>query len=259
MTNKKIVLLGRQDRPTAILYNSLRAEFLVAKVIVEEGEPKLKFLKRRIKRLGLQKVVGQVAFRTIVVPWLERTSRQRVREIVQQFGLDPSPIPPMEMISVKSVNSQECIQALRVLRPEVVVVSGTRIISGRVLSCIPAVFINMHAGITPMYRGVHGGYWALVEGDRDGCGVTVHLVDTGVDTGPTLGQAQITPDHGDNFLTYPLLQQAAGLPLLKKAILDVCEDRHRLARALAPKGTSRLWTHPTLIEYVYRRFRFGVK
>jgi methionyl-tRNA formyltransferase len=257
VTKKKIVLLGRQDKPTAILYNSLRTEFSVAKVIVEKGEPKLKFLKRRIRRLGLAKVVGQVAFRTTVVPWLARTSRQRVREIVQQFRLDPSPIPPTELITFKSVNSRECIQALRALQPDVIVISGTRIISDKVLSCSPAVFINMHAGITPLYRGCHGGYWALVQGDRNGCGVTVHQVDTGVDTGRILGQARITPSHGDNLVTYALLQQAVGLPLLKKAIQDACENR--LVPAAPPPGMSRLWTHPTLSEYIYHRLRSGVK
>ena len=257
MTKKKIVLLGRQDRPTAILYNSLRAEFLIARVIVEEGEPKLTFVKRRIKRLGLAKVVGQVAFRTIVMPWLKMMSQQRVREIVRQFALDPSPIPLAELITVKSVNSEECIHALCELQPAVVVVSGTRIISARVLSCVPAVFINVHAGITPLYRGVHGGYWALVEDNRDACGVTVHQLDSGVDTGRILGQARITPNHGDNLVTYGLLQQAAGLPLLKKAIQDACEGQ--LAPIPPPPGTSRLWTHPTLSEYFYHRLRSGVK
>ena len=257
LTKKTIVLLGRQDRPTAILYNSLRTEFLIAKVIVEEGEPKLKFLKRRIKRLGLAKVAGQAAFRATIVPWLKMMSQERMREIVQQFALDLSPIPRAELIGVKSVNSQECIQALRESQPELVVVSGTRIISDKVLSSIPAVFLNMHAGITPMYRGSHGAYWALVEGDRDSCGVTVHQVDTGVDTGPILGQARIMPNHGDNFVTYALLQQAAGLPLLKKAIQDACEDR--LVPVAPPPRTSRLCTHPTLSEYIYHRLRSGVK
>jgi folate-dependent phosphoribosylglycinamide formyltransferase PurN len=257
-TMKNIVLLGRQDRPTAIVYNSLRMEALTpARVIVEGGEPKLKFLRRRIRRFGLGKVVGQVAFRTIVVPWLKMLSRQRVSEIVHQFTLDPSPIPPTSLTIIKSVNSEECIQVLRALQPDVIVVSGTRIISNRVLRSIPAVFINMHAGITPTYRGCHGGYWSLVEGDRDGCGVTVHQVDAGVDTGPILAQALISPHRDDNFITYGLLQQAAGLPLLKKAIQDACENR---LVAVAPlSGTSRLYTHPTLKEYVFNWLRCGVK
>ena len=46
------------------------------------------------------------------------------------------------------------------------VVNGTRILSRRMLESIDAVFLNMHVGITPKYRGVHGGYWALANGDR---------------------------------------------------------------------------------------------
>jgi len=254
---KKIAILGRQDRPTAILYNSLRAEFLIAGVIVENGEPTLTFLKRRIRQLGAARVIGQVAFRAIVVPWLEMMSQSRVREIMAQYALDSSPIPSAKRISLKSVNSEECIHVLSELQPDAVVVSGTRIISGEVLNCISATFLNMHAGITPLYRGVHGGYWALVEGNRDGCGVTVHQVDTGVDTGTILGQARIAPGQADNLQTYPLLQQAAGLPLLKRAIRDACENR--LVPVGPPAGESRLRTHPTLNEYVHQRLRFGVK
>ena len=39
--------------------------------------------------------------------------------------------------------------------PRVVIVNGTRIIQERVLQSVDAIFLNTHAGITPMYRGVH--------------------------------------------------------------------------------------------------------
>ncbi len=257
LSSKKIVLLGREDSPTAILYNALRSDFPIAAVVVEEGESRLKFVKRRAKRLGLGKALGQIAFRLAVVPWLKVTSRRRVREILRQSTLDASPMPVANLTKVTSVNSDECIRVLQELKPSVIVVSGTRIIAARVLNCVRAVFINMHAGITPMYRGVHGGYWALVEKNLDACGVTVHEVDTGVDTGRILGQARITPNGVDNFSTYGFLQLAAGLPLLKKAIRDACEGQ--LQPAAAPGGESRLWTHPTFGEYVYHRIKSGVK
>jgi folate-dependent phosphoribosylglycinamide formyltransferase PurN len=254
---KKIVLLGREDSQTAIVYNSLRSEFQLAGVIVEEGESRFKFVKRRAKKLGLGKALGQIAFRLVVVPLLKVMSRSRVEEILQQFGLDASPIPAAKLTNVASVNSDETIRVLRELQPGVVVVSGTRIIAARVLNCVPALFINMHAGITPMYRGVHGGYWALVENNKEACGVTVHEVDRGVDTGRILGQARIAPNGVDNFATYGFLQLAAGLPLLKTAIRDACEGQ--LQALAAPSGESRLWTHPTLGEYVYHRVKSGVK
>jgi folate-dependent phosphoribosylglycinamide formyltransferase PurN len=254
---KKIVLLGREDSQTAIVYNSLRSEVSIERVIVEQAEPRLKFLKRRLKRLGWRKTFGQVAFRLMVVPWLEANSRRRVEEITRASALDQSPVPAETLMRVTSVNSAETIQVLQEIQPAVIVVSGTRIIATKVLNCVAATFINMHAGITPMYRGVHGGYWALVQGDVDACGVTVHEVDAGVDTGRILGQAHITPDGADNFVTYSLLQLAAGLPLLKKAVRDACEGQ---LQSIAPSGAeSRLWTHPTLAEYVYHRVKSGVK
>ena len=252
---KKIVLLGREDSQTAILYHSLRSEFPLVRVIVEKGEPRLKFVRRRVKRFGWRITLGQIAFRLVVVPWLKATSQRRFKEIVGQFELDISPMPEVKLVT--SVNSDETIQVLRELQPHVIVVSGTRIIAARVLNCVPAAFINMHAGITPMYRGVHGGYWALVQRDVDACGVTVHEVDQGVDTGRILGQTLIAPSRTDNIVTYGFLQVAAGLPLLKRAIRDACEGR--LRPVAAARGESRLWTHPTLAEYVYHRVTSGVK
>jgi len=253
---KNIVLLGRRDKQTAILYHSLRSEFPIAGVIVERGESRVEFVKRRIKRLGWRKTLGQLAFRITVMPWLRSKSNQRIQEIIQEFALDSSPIPVNKLIPVGSVNADKTVKVLQEIRPGVVVVSGTRIISARVLNCVKAVFINMHAGITPMYRGVHGGYWALVRNDREACGVTVHEVDTGVDTGRIFGQARIHPDGADNFATYAFLQLAVGVPLLKQAVRDACEGRLQWT---APAGESQLWTHPTLAEYVYHRLKSGVK
>jgi methionyl-tRNA formyltransferase len=96
-----------------------------------------------------------------------------------------------------------------------------------------------------------------VENEQEICGVTVHEVDTGIDTGRILGQARITPNGKDNFATYGFLQLAAGLPLLKKAIRDACDGQ--LQPVDAPRGESRLWTHPTLAQYVYHRVKSGVK
>jgi len=254
---KKVVLLGREDKQTAILYHSLRSEFPIAKVIVEKPESRLEFVKRRIKRLGWQKTLGQAAFRMLVMSWLRAIARGRVQEIIRDARLDPSPIPQSELTEVLSVNSDETIAVLQDVNPNVVVVSGTRIISASVLNSVKAVFVNMHAGITPSYRGVHGGYWALVQGDRDACGVTIHEVDTGVDTGRVLAQARIAPNESDNFATYGFLQIAVGLPLLKKAVRDACSGQ--LQPAVLPIRRSQLWTHPTLAEYICHRVKSGIK
>lgn len=257
MSDNKIVILGGRRESTNIVYNALKDEFPIERVVIEDPVPRFRLLRRRIKRLGFFRVVGQVLFQSIVVSYLRRKSRKRLGEIREVFGLDNSPIDKSKIVDVESVNSDRTRALLEETNPTVVVINGTRIIAERILSCIRAKFINIHAGITPLYRGVHGAYWALVENNRNACGVTVHFVDPGIDTGNIIEQALVEPTKDDNFVTYPLLQLGTGIPLLKKAIRDVFGGRIEMKPP--PEGKSRLWSHPTLFEYVRHRIRREVK
>ena len=252
-----VAVLGRDGQGTWILVNALRREFELARVVLERPEPQRVFLARRARRLGALRVADQVLFRTLAMPLLERVAAARLAEIAREHGLDATP-PGAELVTrVESANDPATVRLLRELGSDIVVLSGPRILAPHVLGDVPATFVNVHAGVTPLYRGVHGGYWALVRGDRENCGVTVHLVDEGIDTGGILAQARIEPTERDTFVTYPRLQLAAGLPLLVRAIHDVRAGRPELQPP--PEGESRLWTHPTLTEYLRNRRRLGVK
>lgn len=247
MPDKKIVILAGPGDSTNIVYHALEKDFQIARVIIEKPVDKKTFLKRRVKSLGLGTVFGQLLFKALVEPVLSRKAAARLQTIMQEAGLSNAPIDENKVLRVESVNSNETITALKELNPDAIVVNGTRIIAKKVLLAVNAPFINTHAGITPLYRGVHGGYWALANKDPEHCGVTVHLVDPGIDTGNILYQALIQPTAEDNFITYPLLQLKAGLPLLKKAINDAFTNN--LKETAPPAGTSKLWSHPTISEY----------
>jgi methionyl-tRNA formyltransferase len=118
---------------------------------------------------------------------------------------------------------------------------------------VGAPFINLHAGITPLYRGVHGGYWALAEGRPELAGTTVHLVDDGIDTGAVLAQACFRAGPADSFATYPYLHLAAGLPHLLDAVAAAL--RGALRPQPHPALPSRLRTHPTFWQYARMRLR----
>ena len=250
MTNRKIVLLAGKGITTNILYKALTKDFTIHNIILEEPISRKVFLKKRIRHLGFWEVTGQVLFQISIAKMLNLFSRKRKNEILKEFNLEDKPLPPGKITQVKSVNDHECIVALQKIKPAIVVVIGTRIISKEVLACIDAKFVNIHAGITPRYRNVHGAYWALVNNDGDNCGVTVHLVDPGIDTGSIIYQSRIAVSPKDNFITYPLLQLAEGIVYLKKALLDILEGR-----LILKKGTpdSRIWHHPTFRQYLYHR------
>lgn len=253
----RVVLIATAADSSWVVYRALAAEFHVCGVIVEEPPSRRRLLRNRLKRLGLVEVAGQLAFQAGVAPVLAKLSRRRARQIARDFHFDSRP-PPAELVHyVPSVNGPEAASALQLLRPDVVVLNGTRILNRTTLQRITVPVINMHAGITPLYRGVHGGYWALATGRPDQCGVTVHLVDEGVDTGGVLGQAPIRPAREDNFTTYPLLQLGAGLPLLQEAVRAGLGGRLRAVEP--PGGVSRQWYHPTAWGYLHRLLRAGLK
>jgi folate-dependent phosphoribosylglycinamide formyltransferase PurN len=140
--------------------------------------------------------------------------------------------------------------------PDAVVVFGTRIIKEKILNACNAPFINMHMGITPLYRGVHGGYWALACNDAEHCGVTVHLVDKGIDTGSVIEQRIIHIQKNDNFITYPYIQFGEGIELYSKALKMI--DEHCL-KTKTVDLPSKIWSHPTIMEYMKFRIKLKIK
>jgi methionyl-tRNA formyltransferase len=231
----------------------LAAAFPGLKIVVEQPIARSTIARRRIKRFGLLHVGGQMAF-AVVARGLHYASRRRIAAILEQHRLEPRWPEGCERFAVPSVNSPECIACLDRLDPRVILLVGTRIIDRKTLAAIKAPLINYHAGITPKYRGIHGGYWAKAEGDPENFGVTVHLVDPGIDTGAVLYQARLEPTATDNYATFPYLQLAAALPLMEQATRDA------LAGKLASQTVdlpSRLWSHPTIWSYLAGGLRRG--
>jgi len=245
----QVVLLAGPGDTTDIVANWLDQRICRVTVVTEDPQSRVQLTRRRTKRMGWVKVLGQVIFIAIAMPGLRIRGRLRKSQILSQWSLNSSPRPPD--FRVDSVNSPETIELLGRLEPRVVVVNGTRIISSRVLDSITCPIINTHAGLTPRYRGVHGGYWALAEGHPEEVGTTVHLVDSGIDTGQVLAKARFDTSPADSIVTYPYLHLAAGLPLLSNSVRAVL-DEQQLAPVddNSPSVESRLFTHPTLWGYL---------
>jgi folate-dependent phosphoribosylglycinamide formyltransferase PurN len=251
----RIVLLAGDGLSTRVMYHGLREEFDIVEVVLEDKPSALGMLRHRARKLGVIQTLGQFGF-ILYSRLLVRASRSRIEQLLHRHGLSDAPIPAQVIRRVASANGRGVADRLRRQAPQAVVVNGTRILSKKLLMAVDAPFINTHMGITPAYRGVHGGYWALANNDRAHCGVTVHLVDAGVDTGGILYQATIAPEVDDNFATYPILQLVQGLSLMKAALRDAATGR------LAPRvgeGPSRQWYHPGFLGYWKTRLRQGVK
>lgn len=228
--------------------NALLKRFKEMPIIIEDREAKATFWKRRICRLGLVTVLGQLGFGLYAKCW-RILRRSREREIAAGFALDDTP-STANITFVSSVNVTSSIEILLKMKPKVVIVSQTRILSRRLLESVPAVFINVHTGINPYYRGHYGAYWALARGDKSNCGVTVHIVDAGIDTGAIVAQARISPSPVDNCFTYHWAQLSAALPLLIDAIESALSGQLQASRPPSDKQFLP-YSHPTLWSYLW--------
>jgi len=249
----EVVFLSSGNDLGRIAARRLAAAFPDLKIIVERPVARTALIRRRIKRFGAPHVAGQVAF-IAFSRLLALASRRRIAAILRENDLEARWPDGRARIEVPSVNSPECLAHLARLDPRVILLLGTRLVDRATLAAIKVPLINYHAGITPKYRGIHGGYWAKAEGDLGNFGVTVHLVDPGIDTGAVLYQARLTPTAADNYATFPYLQLAAVLPLMEQAVRDA------LAGALEPQAVdlpSRLWSHPTIWSYLAAGLRRG--
>lgn len=243
-THRPLLLLCTDCFASRIMYHRLREELGDVVTVVEDPVPHGSLLRRRLKRLGARRVVGQVLFVGLVVPVLRRRARKRIEEIKRQFRLVDTPIEAVRR--VHSVNDADTRAAIEALRPAVIIVCGTRILSPETLRSFSAPVVNYHAGITPMYRGVHGGYWALAEGRPELAGSTVHLIDEGIDTGAIIDQRTFEVTPRDSFATYPYLHVAAALPAISSVAHRALQGEQLVVRPPMPHLPSRLRSHPTI-------------
>jgi folate-dependent phosphoribosylglycinamide formyltransferase PurN len=249
-----IVVLTCPTPHAWIVINTLVERFGPLTVLTEERQSRRGLIRKRMQRQGVIPVLGQVAF-VIYQKLVEDRAKPRIEEIIREHDLDPSPNRACTVMPVRSVNSTACRAALAMLKPDAVLVIGTRIIGQDTLAAIEAPLINYHAGINPKYRGQAGGYWALAMGDPANAGVTLHLVDEGVDTGGVLYQARFVPTSRDSFPTYYYLQAATARELAVRAMEDALSGEIKIRKVDLPSCQHH---HPTIWFYLWTAWRRGI-
>lgn len=250
-----LVCIG-QSSSGPLVINHLQKRLSFALVIREEKESRRTFIKRRIKRYGYFKVLGQLLFMAIIPRLLHKAAAPRIKQLLTEYHTttDTSGVTA-PILDVKSMNTPEARDAIKKLKPAVILVIGTGIIRKETLASHNGPWINLHVGLTPLFRGVHGGYWARVE--RAKFGTTIHYIDMGIDTGEVLFQKEIVYTDSDNFLTYPYVQMTGILFDLER-ILNTLLLGNSLSMEPIYKH-SKIWTHPTIFEYIYYRIVRGIK
>ena len=73
------------------------------------------------------------------------------------------------------------------------------IITEKILNASKNPIINLHISYLPYNRGAHPNYWSFKENTLKG--VTIHFIDSGIDTGPILVQKKCQFNRDDTLKT----------------------------------------------------------
>ncbi len=157
---------------------------------------------------------------------------------------DPAPTPiktaalemGLEVATPNSLRHPDEHSKLRSLGADAfLVVAYGRLLPAEVLE-IPALgVLNVHPSLLPLYRGASPVATAILEGAVE-TGVTVMMLDEGMDTGPVLAQSEPVPISGDDTrdsLTSRLFELGAGL------LVDTLDGVERGSITAAPQDETR--------------------
>lgn len=125
----------------------------------------------------------------------------------------------------RNVNSSEFLVSIKHLNCDLFVsMSFNQIFKKEIIEMPSLGTINCHAGKLPFYRGRNILNWALIN-DETEFGITVHYVDSGVDTGDIIIQECFPITDQDNYRT--LLERAyvGCAELLDRAISEIISGK----------------------------------
>ncbi len=143
----------------------------------------------------------------------------------------------IEVLEPEHPGMPEFIQTLSAKWPDLFVAAGyTSLLKQQILAVPKIAAVNFHASLLPAYRGKHPVFWALRHGERHS-GMTVHVMDQGLDTGGILYQVCVRTRKDDTVerLYDRILERSSNL--MRRLIDDAGRGRLR-ATAQPAAGSS---------------------
>jgi methionyl-tRNA formyltransferase len=175
---KRIIFMGSPEFAVPILIN-LQKEYFIPAVVTQQDRPS--------GRGG-------------------KVETSPVKEAALLLGLT--------ILQPEKVRTEEFFSVLSDSKSDLIVVAAYGQILPKKILELPAFgCINVHASLLPRWRGASPIQSAILAGDPV-TGVTIMMMDEGLDTGPVLSQKTIPIDKDDNYLSLSQKLSVAGADLL---------------------------------------------
>lgn len=222
------VVLITQDEPFFLaesleyLLSLLRAPAKVAAAVLLSPSPFGKRETPALKLLKTYRIFGARFAGYYIARYLisKLKGAPTVAQVMARHGI---PVIRLE----GGINKRKSLDAIRAVKPDLLVsIGGNEIFRSPLIDLAPKGCLNLHSALLPKYRGLMPSFWVLRFRERY-TGVSVFLVDEGIDTGPILVQKRI--EIGD--MTQEQLirhSKKIGMEAVAEAIDMIARDDVRL-------------------------------
>ena len=232
-TPLRIVVLSSGLEEDIWLINQIAEVSRIEGIVLPKGARFEEFgpfqvLQKTIKRSGLMETADQVLMYLYRRFFENRQDEIEMEKIFTGKSYEKIENGNVDILRVDDINAEQVRDFILRKSPELVVASGTSILKKQILDAAKCGIINLHPGLAPEYRGRYGAYWPVYNQEPELVGVTVHFIDSGIDTGAILAQDRVEYNWDDYVKTITYKQHRTGAALMVKCLTQF--DR------LAPKA-----------------------
>lgn len=126
----------------------------------------------------------------------------------------------LTLIKNKKIKDREVIDKIKKFNPEIIFCFGaTQLIPNEILKIPKDGVLNLHPALLPKYRGRYSTVQAIFNNEKK-AGVTLHLMDEGIDSGPIISQISFPISKSDTAKTVYDKFTSEGTKLFKSFVVN---------------------------------------
>lgn len=157
------------------------------------------------------------------------------------------------LFTTNDLDSGKTCELLRRSELDLLINAGGGIFKSCIIDTVRIGILNAHMGLLPDMRGMNVLEWSIFY-ERN-LGVTVHIIDRGIDTGDILSFKPITIEEGDSISDLRDKTGIANFELFSEVLIDFKTDSLTRRKQSPEMGLQYFVMHPRLRSCVERKLR----